>query len=87
MPSPFIDFRNIRYHFYSTVVIGSKPVFVTTEASVSTQNDASNLGSSEDDRYAPRQHATATHSSFVSSFQFSQRPANAKGSRSRLAIA
>ena len=31
--------------------------------------------------------AMSTHSSFVSSFQFSQRPANAKGARSRLAIA
>jgi hypothetical protein len=32
MPSPFIDFRNIRYHFCSADVIGSKPVFVTTKA-------------------------------------------------------
>ena len=30
MPSAFIDFCNIRYHFCSANVIGSKPVFVTT---------------------------------------------------------
>jgi hypothetical protein len=32
MPLLFIDFRNVRYHFCSADVIGSKPVFVTTEA-------------------------------------------------------
>jgi hypothetical protein len=32
MSSAFIDFRNIRYHFCSANVIGSKPVFVTAES-------------------------------------------------------
>jgi hypothetical protein len=40
MPSPFIDFHNIRYHFRSADVIGSKPVFVTTEAAAGDARNA-----------------------------------------------
>jgi len=40
MPSPFIDFRNIRYHFCSADVIGFKPVFVTAEAAAGEARNA-----------------------------------------------
>jgi hypothetical protein len=40
MPSAFIDFCNIRYHFCSANVIGSKPVFVTAEAAASDARNA-----------------------------------------------